>query len=57
LVIAALIPLALRGVRRQTVRPGTVFRRDLLLYSLEGIVATLVGIKLVAMAVTAVGIV
>jgi K+-transporting ATPase ATPase B chain len=57
LVIVALIPLALRGVRYRPLRPGTVFRRKLLAYGLGGIVVTLVGIKLVALAVAAVGLV
>ncbi|GAB2599232.1 potassium-transporting ATPase subunit KdpB [Pseudactinotalea suaedae] len=52
LVILALIPLALRGVR---FRPGTaesVLRRNLLVYGLGGLVVPFVGIKLIDMIVS-----
>jgi potassium-transporting ATPase ATP-binding subunit len=51
LVIVALIPLALRGVR---FRPGTadyLLRRNLLVYGLGGVVVPFVGIYLIDLVV------
>jgi len=53
LVIVALIPLALRGVRYRAVGASTALRNNLLLYGLGGIVAPFVGIKLIDLLVTA----
>jgi K+-transporting ATPase ATPase B chain len=47
LVIVALIPLALRGVRYRPVGAAAVLRRNLLIYGLGGIVIPFIGIKLV----------
>jgi len=55
LVIVLLIPLALRGVRYRPLGAAAVLRRSLLVYGLGGIVAPFVGIKLVDMALAAVG--
>ena len=57
LVIVALIPLALRGVRFRAVSAAALLRRNLLIYGLGGIVAPFVGIKLIDLAVTGLGIV
>jgi K+-transporting ATPase ATPase B chain len=57
LVIVALIPLALRGVRFRAVSAAAMLRRNLLIYGLGGIVAPFVGIKLIDIAVTGLGIV
>ena len=57
LVIVALIPLALRGVRFRAVSAAAMLRRNLLVYGLGGIVAPFVGIKLIDLAVTGLGIV
>ncbi len=46
LVIVALIPLALRGVRYRPSSAADLLRRNLLLYGLGGLVAPFVGIKL-----------
>ena len=46
LVIVALIPLALRGVRFRPRSASAVLRRNLLVYGLGGFVAPFVGIKL-----------
>ncbi|WP_061237567.1 potassium-transporting ATPase subunit KdpB [Ectopseudomonas composti] len=46
LIIVALIPLALRGVRIQALDAGQLLRRNLLIYGLGGLVAPFVGIKL-----------
>ncbi|MEV5823142.1 potassium-transporting ATPase subunit KdpB [Micromonospora harpali] len=47
IVIVALIPLALRGVRYRPVAAATLLRRNLLVYGLGGIVVPFVGIKLI----------
>jgi K+-transporting ATPase ATPase B chain len=49
LVIIALIPLALRGVRYRPLGAARVLRDNLFIYGLGGIVAPFVGIKLVDM--------
>jgi K+-transporting ATPase ATPase B chain len=56
LIIIALIPLALRGVAYRPVGAATVLRRNLLIYGLGGIIVPFVGIKLIDLAVTAVGL-
>jgi K+-transporting ATPase ATPase B chain len=45
LIIVALIPLALRGVKYRPLGAATVLRRHLLLYGVGGLVAPFVGIK------------
>jgi len=51
LVIVALIPLALRGVRFRPVSATALLRRNLLLYGLGGLVLPFAGIKLIDLAV------
>jgi K+-transporting ATPase ATPase B chain len=46
LVIVALVPLALRGVRYRPVGADALLRRNLLIYGLGGIVVPFIGIKL-----------
>jgi K+-transporting ATPase ATPase B chain len=55
LIIVLLIPLALRGVRYRPLGAAAVLRRSLLVYGLGGVVAPFVGIKLIDMALAAVG--
>jgi len=57
LIIIALIPLALRGVAYRPVGAASMLRRNLLVYGLGGIAVPFIGIKLIDMAVTAVGLV
>ncbi len=57
LVIVALIPLALRGVRFRPSSSAAMLRRNLLVYGLGGVVAPFVGIKLIDLAIGATGIV
>ncbi len=52
LIIIALIPLALRGVRYTPVGAGALLRRNLLVYGLGGIVVPFVGIKLIDVLLT-----
>jgi K+-transporting ATPase ATPase B chain len=47
LVIIALVPLALRGVRFQAVGAAALLRRNLLIYGLGGLVVPFAGIKLI----------
>jgi K+-transporting ATPase ATPase B chain len=56
LVIVALIPLALRGVKYRAVGAGKLLSRNLLVYGLGGLVAPFVGIKLIDMIVSALGL-
>ena len=56
LIIVALIPLALRGVRYRAVGAASLLRRNLLVYGLGGIVVPFAGIKLIDMAVSAIGL-
>jgi K+-transporting ATPase ATPase B chain len=46
-VIVALVPLALRGVRYRPADASALLRRNLLLYGVGGLVAPFVGIKLI----------
>ena len=56
LIIIALIPLALRGVRYRPVGASTVLLRNLFVYGVGGIIVPFVGIKLIDMAITAIGL-
>jgi K+-transporting ATPase ATPase B chain len=47
LIIVALIPLALRGVKYRPVGAGALLRRNLLIYGLGGIILPFVGIKVI----------
>ena len=57
LIIVALIPLALRGVKYRPVGAAALLSRNLLVYGLGGLVAPFIGIKLVDLAVTTLGII
>ncbi len=57
LIIIALIPLALRGVRVAAADAASLLRRNLLIYGLGGILAPFVGIKLIDVLLVAVGLV
>jgi K+-transporting ATPase ATPase B chain len=54
LVIIALVPLALRGVRYRPIGASALLRNNLLIYGLGGIIAPFIGIKLIDVIVTAV---
>jgi K+-transporting ATPase ATPase B chain len=53
LIIVALIPLALKGVRYRPLGAATLLRRNLLIYGLGGIVVPFIGIKLIDLALQA----
>ena len=55
LVIVALVPLALRGVRYRPVGAAALLRRNLLVFGVGGVVAPFVGIKLVDVVLTGIG--
>jgi len=57
LIIIALIPLALRGVRYRPVGAAALLKRSLLIYGLGGVIVPFVGIKLVDLVVAALGLV
>ena len=52
LVIPALVPLALKGVKYRAAPAGEVLRRNLAIYGVGGIVAPFIGIKLIDVVVT-----
>ena len=56
LIIVLLVPLALRGVKFRAVGAAEVLRRNLLIYGLGGLVAPFVGIKLIDIVITALGV-
>jgi K+-transporting ATPase ATPase B chain len=56
LVIVALIPLALKGVKYRAVGAGKLLSRNLLVYGLGGLIAPFVGIKLIDMIVSTLGL-
>ncbi len=49
LIIVALVPLALRGVKFRAVGAASLLRRNLLIYGLGGIIAPFIGIKIIDM--------
>ncbi|MHB2024543.1 MAG: potassium-transporting ATPase subunit KdpB [Mycobacteriales bacterium] len=53
LIIPALIPLALRGVRYRATTAAAILRKNLLIYGLGGLIVPFAGIKLIDMVVTA----
>ncbi len=53
LIIIALIPLALRGVRYRAVGAGVLLRDNLVLYGLGGIILPFIGIKIIDMLLVA----
>src|SRR5215475_10819503 len=56
LIIIALIPLSLRGVRYRPAGAAAILRRNLLIYGVGGIIVPFMGIKLIDLAVTAIGL-
>jgi K+-transporting ATPase ATPase B chain len=55
LVIVALIPLALRGVKFRATSAAAILRRNVLIYGVGGIIAPFIFIKLIDMILTALG--
>ncbi|MGI0526002.1 potassium-transporting ATPase subunit KdpB [Rhizobium giardinii] len=57
LVIVALIPLSLKGVKYRAVGAGALLSRNLLVYGLGGVIVPFIGIKAIDLAITALGLV
>ena len=56
LIIVALIPLALRGVKFRAAGAAAVLRRNLLVYGLGGLIIPFIGIKAIDLIITALGV-
>ncbi|GAB3122134.1 potassium-transporting ATPase subunit KdpB [Novispirillum itersonii] len=56
LIIIALIPLALRGVRYRPANAATLLKRNLLVYGLGGLIVPFAGLKAIDMIITALGL-
>lgn len=57
LIIIALVPLALKGVGYQSVSAEALLRRNLLIYGGGGIIAPFIGIKLIDIIITVLGLI
>jgi len=55
-IIIALIPLALRGVKYRPMSAASLLRRNLLIYGLGGIVVPFIGIKIIDLIIHAIGL-
>jgi K+-transporting ATPase ATPase B chain len=56
LIIIALIPLALKGVRYRAIGAAAVLRRNLLIYGVGGVLVPFPGIKLIDLLLVAMGV-
>jgi potassium-transporting ATPase ATP-binding subunit len=56
LIIIALIPLALRGVKYRPMAAARLLRDNLLVYGVGGIIVPFIGIKLIDILITRVGL-
>jgi K+-transporting ATPase ATPase B chain len=56
LIIIALIPLALRGVTYRPIGAAAALRRNLLVYGVGGIIIPFIGIKVIDLVVSALGL-
>ncbi|UCV04695.1 potassium-transporting ATPase subunit KdpB [Dechloromonas denitrificans] len=56
LIIVFLIPLALKGVKYRPLGAATLLRQNLAIYGLGGVIVPFIGIKLIDMAIAAVGL-
>lgn len=56
LIIIALIPLALRGIKYRPIGVAAVLRRNLLIYGLGGVIIPFIGIKIIDLMITAIGL-
>ena len=57
LIIVFLIPLALKGVRYRPLGAAVLLRNNLLIYGLGGVIVPFIGIKLIDLVLSAVGLV
>src|SRR4029077_8060899 len=56
LIIVALVPLALRGVKTRAASAAVLLRRNLLIYGVGGVIVPFIGIKIVDTLLTVVGL-
>jgi K+-transporting ATPase ATPase B chain len=56
LIIVALIPLALKGIAYRPIGAAALLRRNLMIYGIGGIISPFVGIKLIDLLVTTIGL-
>jgi K+-transporting ATPase ATPase B chain len=56
LIIIALVPLALKGVKYRPIGASRLLQRNLLIYGLGGVIAPFVGIKIVDLIITHIGL-
>ncbi|APG94568.1 potassium-transporting ATPase subunit KdpB [Sinorhizobium americanum] len=56
LIIVALIPLSLKGVKYRPIGAGALLSRNLLVYGLGGIIVPFIGIKLIDVVLTTLGL-
>ncbi|HLI55737.1 MAG TPA: potassium-transporting ATPase subunit KdpB, partial [Actinomycetota bacterium] len=56
LIIVALIPLALKGVKFRPLGAAAVLRRNLLIYGVGGVIAPFIGIKAIDLIIAALGV-
>jgi K+-transporting ATPase ATPase B chain len=56
LIIVALIPLALRGVKFIAESASAVLKRNLLIYGVGGLIAPFIGIKVIDIIISALGV-
>ena len=56
LIIIALIPLALKGVKYRPMSAAALLRRNMLIYGLGGVMAPFIGIKIIDVIVHAIGL-
>ena len=56
IIIVLLVPLALRGVKFVAMTATDILRRNLLVYGVGGLIAPFVGIKLIDMVISALGV-
>ena len=47
LIIIALVPLALKGVKYRPIGASAILRRNIVIYGLGGLIAPFIGIKLI----------
>ena len=56
LIIVALVPLALRGIRYRPEGAAALLRRNLLIYGVGGVIVPFIGIKAIDVVITALGL-
>ena len=56
LIIVFLIPLALRGVEYRPQSAGKILRKNILVYGVGGVIVPFIGIKLIDLIISALGL-